>query len=227
MMELLWVLDELLMTSLFLFIVSVFIDRIFPTVLVDEIFLGVADAIAGLRSGDRIVVVGSDEEEENQEGGVGDIDFGKLVEEEEEDEAVDTVSEGEIVMDEAVGEIRLEDKEVKLSEHDDTGVDDDDDWEGIEQTPTGELFAIANDYFGSTVGKEELSGLGPDVQLQVYALSKVAIDGPCYGPQPLSLKPSSRARWYDVVCPGLLEFLVLNLLNSTSMQGMLGEIWET
>ncbi|PSS19716.1 Acyl-CoA-binding domain-containing protein [Actinidia chinensis var. chinensis] len=72
----------------------------------------------------------------------------------------------------------------------------DDDWEGIERSELEEVFAAAANYVASG-GKDDdrLSNMGSDVQMQLYGLHKVAMEGPCYEPQPMALMISSRAKW--------------------------------
>ncbi|WVZ56194.1 hypothetical protein U9M48_006762 [Paspalum notatum var. saurae] len=70
------------------------------------------------------------------------------------------------------------------------------DWEGIERTEVEKRFGVAAAFAASGAGAAALSKLSSDVQLQLQGLLKVAIDGPCYdSTQPLTLRPSSRAKW--------------------------------
>ncbi|CAN6290060.1 unnamed protein product [Urochloa humidicola] len=69
-------------------------------------------------------------------------------------------------------------------------------WEGIERSEVEKRFGAAAAFAASGAGAAALSKLGSDVQLQLQGLLKVAIDGPCYdSTQPLTLRPSSRAKW--------------------------------
>ncbi|PUZ41964.1 hypothetical protein GQ55_9G545400 [Panicum hallii var. hallii] len=69
-------------------------------------------------------------------------------------------------------------------------------WEGIERTEVEKRFGAAAAFAASGAGAAALSKLDSDVQLQLQGLLKVAIDGPCYdSTQPLTLRPSSRAKW--------------------------------
>ncbi|KAG8074233.1 hypothetical protein GUJ93_ZPchr0006g45136 [Zizania palustris] len=78
-------------------------------------------------------------------------------------------------------------------------------WEGIERSEVEKRFGAAAAFAYSDAGMAALSKLGSDVQLQLQGLLKVAVDGPCYdSTQPLTLRPSSRAKWY-------LLFLFLTL----------------
>ncbi|CAN6307313.1 unnamed protein product [Urochloa humidicola] len=69
-------------------------------------------------------------------------------------------------------------------------------WEGIERSEVEKRFGAAAAFAASGAGAAALSKLDSDVQLQLHGLLKVAIDGPCYdSTQPLTLRPSSRAKW--------------------------------
>ncbi|XP_039826890.1 acyl-CoA-binding domain-containing protein 5-like [Panicum virgatum] len=69
-------------------------------------------------------------------------------------------------------------------------------WEGIERSEVEKRFGAAAAFTASGAGAASLSKLDSDVQLQLQGLLKVAIDGPCYdSTQPLTLRPSSRAKW--------------------------------
>ncbi|KAK3151020.1 hypothetical protein QOZ80_3AG0240670 [Eleusine coracana subsp. coracana] len=69
-------------------------------------------------------------------------------------------------------------------------------WEGIERSEVEKRFGAAAAYAASVAGATALSKLNSDAQLQLQGLLKVAIDGPCYdSTQPLTLRPSSRAKW--------------------------------
>ncbi|KAL8230953.1 hypothetical protein R6Q57_000731 [Mikania cordata] len=87
-------------------------------------------------------------------------------------------------IDEAVKE-----KEGLISEEDDSS---DEDWEGVERSDLEKLFAMAADY-----GKldDNLQSLESDTQMQLYALHKIATEGPCHEAQPMALKVSARAKW--------------------------------
>ncbi|KAL6596041.1 hypothetical protein ACP70R_047405 [Stipagrostis hirtigluma subsp. patula] len=90
-------------------------------------------------------------------------------------------------------------KEVALQgvPEDDIGADVDfGEWEGIERSEVEKRFGAAAAFAASETGVAALSKLDSDVQLQLQGLLKVAIDGPCYdSTQPLTLRPSSRAKW--------------------------------
>ncbi|KAL6982992.1 hypothetical protein U1Q18_016387 [Sarracenia purpurea var. burkii] len=73
--------------------------------------------------------------------------------------------------------------------------DVEDDWEGIERSELEEVFAAAANYVASRGKDDRLSNVSSDVQMQMYGLHKVAMEGPCHEPQPMALKISSRAKW--------------------------------
>lgn len=84
--------------------------------------------------------------------------------------------------------------EVDLKEEEEKG-EEEEGWEGIERSEQEKLFAVATAFANSERGAEELSELSGDVQMQLYALHKVATEGPCYQPQPMALKLSARTKW--------------------------------
>ncbi|KAI3460171.1 hypothetical protein Pfo_016834 [Paulownia fortunei] len=78
--------------------------------------------------------------------------------------------------------------------------DEDDDWEGIERSELEKAFAEAVNYLeyggkGKDKENDQLAKLDSDVQMQLYGLHKVAVEGPCHEPQPMALKVSARAKW--------------------------------
>ncbi|KAL0366258.1 UNVERIFIED_CONTAM: Acyl-CoA-binding domain-containing protein 3 [Sesamum radiatum] len=78
--------------------------------------------------------------------------------------------------------------------------DEDDDWEGIERSELEKVFAGAVNYLeyggkGKDKNDDWLAKLSSDVQMQLYGLHKVAVEGPCHEPQPMALKVSARAKW--------------------------------
>nr|GMC50497.1 acyl-CoA-binding domain-containing protein 3-like isoform X2 [Ipomoea batatas] len=70
----------------------------------------------------------------------------------------------------------------------------DDDWEGIERSDLEIRFAKAIN-FVECGNNDALSNLGSELQMQLYALQKTAMEGPCYKPQPMAFKVSARAKW--------------------------------
>ncbi|GAV58737.1 ACBP domain-containing protein [Cephalotus follicularis] len=73
--------------------------------------------------------------------------------------------------------------------------DDDDDWEGIERSELGKVFGTAVLFVGSVSNADKITSLGSDLKMLLYALHKVATEGPCHEPQPMLLKVSARAKW--------------------------------
>ncbi|WOH06950.1 hypothetical protein DCAR_0626379 [Daucus carota subsp. sativus] len=73
--------------------------------------------------------------------------------------------------------------------------DDDDDWEGIERSDLQKVFAAAANYVENAGKADKLLNLGNDEQMQLYALHKIALEGPCYEGQPMALKIAARAKW--------------------------------
>ncbi|KAG6526475.1 hypothetical protein ZIOFF_016460 [Zingiber officinale] len=74
----------------------------------------------------------------------------------------------------------------------------DDEWEGIELSDAEKLFRVATQFVDSNNGADAVSRLSNELQMQLYGLRKVAIEGPCYEPQPMAFKVSSRSKWYDL-----------------------------
>nr|XP_027091178.1 acyl-CoA-binding domain-containing protein 3-like [Coffea arabica] len=92
----------------------------------------------------------------------------------------------------------VEDKYILRDEKiDHSAASDDDDWEGIERSELEKVFAEAVNYveYGAKRKDEQLVSLGSDVLVQLYALHKLALEGPCHDPQPMALMFSARAKW--------------------------------
>ncbi|KAJ1298002.1 hypothetical protein BS78_01G421100 [Paspalum vaginatum] len=101
------------------------------------------------------------------------------------------------------------------------------DWEGIERSEVEKRFGVAAAFAASEAGAAALSKLSSDVQLQLQGLLKVAIDGPCYdSTQPLTLRPSSRAKWvaWQKLGNMLPEIAMENYMNllSETVPGWMG-----
>ncbi|XP_009803917.1 acyl-CoA-binding domain-containing protein 3 isoform X2 [Nicotiana tabacum] len=92
--------------------------------------------------------------------------------------------------DEFNGEKILENVGVIINEKRDE--DSDDDWEGIERSELEKEFVKAVNFVDSGKGKENL---GSELMMQLYGLQKIAMEGPCYEPQPMALKVYARAKW--------------------------------
>ncbi|KAK1261635.1 Acyl-CoA-binding domain-containing protein 1 [Acorus gramineus] len=75
--------------------------------------------------------------------------------------------------------------------------DGEDEWEGIERSEWEERFRVAAAFVGAAENEALVSGLGNDLQMQLYGLHKVATEGTCYETQPLALKVAARAKWVE------------------------------
>ncbi|XP_074563283.1 uncharacterized protein LOC141819920 [Curcuma longa] len=72
----------------------------------------------------------------------------------------------------------------------------DDEWEGIELSDVEKLFRVATHFVDTNNGMDAVLRLSNELQMQLYGLRKVAIEGPCYELQPMALKVSSRSKWH-------------------------------
>jgi len=71
---------------------------------------------------------------------------------------------------------------------------DEDDWEEIERTELEKRFGAAVVFVGS---KSNANSLSYEVKMKLHGYYRIATQGPCHEPQPLTLKFSSaRAKWY-------------------------------
>lgn len=66
--------------------------------------------------------------------------------------------------------------------------DDDDDWEGVESSELEEAFSAATAFVRDRKVSSEL-------KIQLYALYKIATEGPSTVPQPSVLNIKARAKW--------------------------------
>ncbi|XAR61951.1 hypothetical protein NMG60_11016511 [Bertholletia excelsa] len=71
--------------------------------------------------------------------------------------------------------------------------EDEDEWEEIEMTELEEVFIAAANYVARE--NKDHDRLDGDVQMQLYGLHKVAMEGPCHEPQPMVFNVSARAKW--------------------------------
>ncbi|XP_042001902.1 acyl-CoA-binding domain-containing protein 1-like isoform X1 [Salvia splendens] len=71
--------------------------------------------------------------------------------------------------------------------------DSDDDWEGVESTELDKIFSVATAFIAATAADRAAVKASNDVQLQLYSLYKIAIEGPCSAPQPSALKMTALA----------------------------------
>ncbi|XP_039020377.1 acyl-CoA-binding domain-containing protein 3-like [Hibiscus syriacus] len=71
----------------------------------------------------------------------------------------------------------------------------DDDWEGIERTELEKKFGKAVCFLECKSNANKDFKLGDDLKKWLYGLHKIATEGPCYEPQPMTLEFSARAKW--------------------------------
>ncbi|KAB2058331.1 hypothetical protein ERO13_A11G217000v2 [Gossypium hirsutum] len=71
----------------------------------------------------------------------------------------------------------------------------DDDWEGIERTELEKDFGAAVCFLESRNNADQILKLGNNLKMQLYALQKVATEGPCHETHPMAFKLSARAKW--------------------------------
>lgn len=84
-------------------------------------------------------------------------------------------------------------KGTEVSEY--MGLLDEDDWEGIEWTELERCFGAAVVFVGSKSNANRVAGLSNDVKMKLYGYHRIATQGPCREPQPMTLKFSARAKW--------------------------------
>ncbi|GFP78918.1 acyl-coa-binding domain-containing protein 3 [Phtheirospermum japonicum] len=70
---------------------------------------------------------------------------------------------------------------------------DDDDWEGVERTELEKVFGEAVVFVSRKCDDDDR--IHEDLKLELYGLSKIALEGPCYGSQPMALKVTARSKW--------------------------------
>ncbi|WCJ35529.1 acyl-CoA-binding domain 3 [Euphorbia peplus] len=106
------------------------------------------------------------------------------------EENVELSAEKDIIIEESNSEVKrlFDEKEIKIDSEDD---DDDDDWEGIERSELENIFAEASKFMED----EDLGSAGSDVGMELYALHKIATEGPCREQPPMPLKVAARAKW--------------------------------
>ncbi|KAH9689869.1 hypothetical protein KPL70_015654 [Citrus sinensis] len=78
--------------------------------------------------------------------------------------------------------------------------DDDDDWEGIERSELENVFATAVKFVEVSESGNKKDDALSDVQMELYALHKIATEGPCRDPQPMPLMLSARSKWHCLRC---------------------------
>ncbi|XP_051117985.1 acyl-CoA-binding domain-containing protein 1-like [Andrographis paniculata] len=68
-----------------------------------------------------------------------------------------------------------------------------DDWEGIESTELEQIFGKAMAFVNcNSNGDHRLSSA---MDMDLYALQQVALQGPCHGSQPMALNLNARSKW--------------------------------
>jgi hypothetical protein len=97
--------------------------------------------------------------------------------------------------DEVVEEIS-EEKSTEMLVSGEEKVDDEDDWEweGIERSEVEKMFMEATEFVAE---KGYIGNCDDDLEMELYGLHKVAMEGPCRESQPMALKLSARAKWYQ------------------------------
>ncbi|KAL1534201.1 acyl-CoA-binding domain-containing protein 3-like [Salvia divinorum] len=105
----------------------------------------------------------------------------------------------DMVVDERGGNDEIDEREGDGGSEEKKARDEsDDDWEGVERSELERGFAEAVNYVecgGKGREEDHLARLGSDVQMQLYGLHKVALEGPCLEPQPMALMVSARTKW--------------------------------
>ncbi|XP_065861477.1 acyl-CoA-binding domain-containing protein 1 [Euphorbia lathyris] len=86
-------------------------------------------------------------------------------------------------------------KESLIGSDQDIDDDDDDDWEGVESTELDETFSAATAFVAAAAADRLSHKVSTDLQLQLYALYKIATEGPCSAPPPSALKMTARSKW--------------------------------
>ncbi|KAK6923121.1 Acyl-CoA-binding protein, ACBP [Dillenia turbinata] len=92
-------------------------------------------------------------------------------------------------------EDNVQEKE-EVEEFEELKIEDvDGDWVGIERTEMEKVFSEAVLFVKSKINEDWFLGLSHDLKMELYALNKVAVEGPCKGPQPMAWKVSAREKW--------------------------------
>ncbi|XP_045818873.1 acyl-CoA-binding domain-containing protein 3 [Trifolium pratense] len=96
--------------------------------------------------------------------------------------------------DEVVEEMIEEKSTEKVDDEDEDEDEDEDDWEweGIERSEVEKMFMEATEFVGE---KGYIGNCDDDLEMELYGLHKVAMEGPCRESQPMPLKLSARAKW--------------------------------
>ncbi|XP_047982367.1 acyl-CoA-binding domain-containing protein 3-like [Salvia hispanica] len=145
---------------------------------------GGVDVVKSVGDDDMVI----DEREGNEE--IDDREGNEEIDERGRNEEIEERG-GNKEIDEREGNGGSEEKKVRDDESDD-------DWEGVERSELERGFAEAVNYVecgGKGREEDRLARLGSDVQMQLYGLHKVALEGPCLESQPMALMVSARTKW--------------------------------
>ncbi|KAL3637683.1 hypothetical protein CASFOL_018131 [Castilleja foliolosa] len=98
-----------------------------------------------------------------------------------------------------ISEILFENAEIEENRENPVEKDDefiDDDWEGVERTELERVFGEALVFVSCKCDDDDDDDrIDEDLKLELYGLSKIALEGPCYGSQPMALKVTARSNW--------------------------------
>jgi hypothetical protein len=91
----------------------------------------------------------------------------------------------------------IEEKSTEMLVSGEEKVDDEDDWEweGVERSEVEKMFMEATEFVAE---KGYIGNCDDDLEMELYGLHKVAMEGPCRESQPMALKLSARAKWYQI-----------------------------
>ncbi|XP_042421316.1 acyl-CoA-binding domain-containing protein 3-like [Zingiber officinale] len=146
---------------------------------------------------------------------------------------VDAEKEGEMAVDLDEGDLeRKRDARALSEETRESLLHCDDEWEGIELSDVQKVFRIATQFVDGKKGAEAVSKLSSELQMQLYGLRKVATEGPCYEPQPMAFKVSSRSKWHawqrlGNMNPDVAMELYTSLLSENVPEWFAEKLWET
>lgn len=105
----------------------------------------------------------------------------------------ETVTKGDDSVQQRNEECVEEIMEESLTEKEDEEKSDEEwEWEGIERSEVEKMFMTATEYVGE---KGYIGNCDGDLEMELYGLHKVAMEGPCCESQPMPLKLAARAKW--------------------------------
>ncbi|WOL00026.1 hypothetical protein Cni_G08739 [Canna indica] len=108
----------------------------------------------------------------------------------------DLTSEAPLVESSSLDAVQIDEKGVdELKKEEESLLDDESDWEGIETTELEEVFSAATTFVAATAADKNSAKVSNEMQLELYGLYKIATEGPCTLPQPSALKMTARAKW--------------------------------